>query len=108
MSKNATKTQKKLAKWSTILFFLGLRKLLKTDIIKSQRLPTGQYKNLYGGVAMAQSYVWKVSYNYRKGVLSRWASYSKIFTNKVEALKFANQMQNDKHARCVKLLKWRG
>lgn len=57
---------------------------------------------------MAQSYVWKVSYNYWKGVLSGWTSHSKIFTNKVEALKFANQIQNDKHARCVKFIKWHG
>ena len=57
---------------------------------------------------MAQSYVWKVSYEYRKGLLSGWASHSRIFTNKVEALQFTNQMQNDKHACCVKLLKWHG
>ena len=57
---------------------------------------------------MAQSYVWKVSYVYRKCLLDRWKQHSKVFINKAEALTFENKMKNDPHAKGVKLEKWFG
>ena len=45
-----------------------------------------------GEMIMAQSYVWKVTYTYRKHILSGWKTFSKVFTNKVEVMKFENQM----------------
>ena len=57
---------------------------------------------------MAQDYVWKVLYSYHMGVLRGWKACSKVFTNKVEALRFMNQMENNKDAKNVKLIKWRG
>lgn len=57
---------------------------------------------------MSQNYLWKVSYSYRTGLLSGWKFQSKVFTNKLEAMKFANQMENSKHARGVKFSKWHG
>lgn len=57
---------------------------------------------------MAQSYVWKVTYTYRKGIFRGWKTFSKVFTNKVEALKFETQMRNDPHTGIVKLIKWFG
>ena len=57
---------------------------------------------------MAQSYVWKVTYTYRKNILSGRKTFSKVFTNKVEAMIFENQMRNDPHTRLVKLEKWFG
>lgn len=57
---------------------------------------------------MSQNYLWKVSYSYRTGLLSGWQHKSRVFTNKVEAMKFANQMENSKHARGVRFSKWHG
>ena len=57
---------------------------------------------------MAQSYVWKVSYVYRKRLLDCWKQHSKVFINKVEALTFENKIKNDPHAKGVKLEKWFG
>ncbi len=57
---------------------------------------------------MSQNYLWKVSYSYRIGLLSGWQHKSRVFTNKLEAMKFANQMENSKNARDVKFSKWHG
>ena len=57
---------------------------------------------------MAQGYVWKVSYSYHMGVLRGWKTHGKVFTNKVEALKFMSLMENNRDAKNVKLIKWRG
>ena len=57
---------------------------------------------------MAQDYVWKVSYSYHLGVLRGWKAHGKVFTNKVEALKFMSLMENNRDAKNVKLIKWRG
>ena len=60
---------------------------------------------------MAQSYVWKVSYEYYTkkydwSSYREWTSRSRVFTNKIQALKFANQMENNSNARYVEVRKW--
>ena len=57
---------------------------------------------------MAQEYVWKVSYSYHMGMLKGWKRKSQVFTNKIKALQFENQMRNDSRAKYVKLEKWFG
>ena len=57
---------------------------------------------------MAQEYIWKVSYSYHMGMLKGWKRKSQVFTNKIKALQFENQMRNDSHAKYVKLEKWFG
>ena len=57
---------------------------------------------------MAQSYMWRVTYFYRKGLLAKGQQVSRVFTNKVEAMKFENQMRNDPHAKNVRFMKWFG
>ena len=58
---------------------------------------------------MVQNYLWKVMYEYHYGNYSwEWEKKSKVFNNKIAALKFANQLENNRNCRCVNLKKWFG
>ena len=58
---------------------------------------------------MAQNYLWKVIYEYHYGNCPcDWEKRSKVFNNKIVALKFANQIENDRNCRNVQIKKWFG
>ena len=61
---------------------------------------------------MAQNYLWKVEcghYHYSRGYNRfDWWYESKVFTNKMSALKYMNKLQNSGDYRNVRMKKWFG
>ena len=61
---------------------------------------------------MAQNYLWKVEcghyYYSSSDYCSAWWYESKVFTNKMSALKYMNKLQNSGNYRNVRIKKWFG
>ena len=58
---------------------------------------------------MAQNYLWKVIYEYHYGTYSvAWEKRSKVFGNKIAAMKFVNQLENNSRYRNIRFKKWFG
>ena len=61
---------------------------------------------------MAQNYLWKVEcghyYYSSSDYRSDWWYESKVFTNKMSALKYMNKLQNSGNYRNVRMKKWFG
>lgn len=61
---------------------------------------------------MAQNYLWKVEcghyYYSSSNCCYNWWYESKVFSNKMSALKYMNKLDNSKNYRNVKLKKWFG
>jgi hypothetical protein len=61
---------------------------------------------------MAQNYLWKVEcghyYYSSSNCYADWWYESKVFTNKMSALKYMNKLQNSGNYRNVRMKKWFG
>ena len=61
---------------------------------------------------MAQDYLWKVEYGHyyysNENYCYDWWYESKVFYNKLDALKYANRLENSSSYRNVRIKKWYG